>query len=105
MTTGASKSAFSFNSHAGILPGPEALAGFSDESFLNTHDTVTEGGFEYCISAEAPGTSGIKELMGARKVSLIMLAKVLGLDKGSWRVCFKINFGSVRVVDCIPPML
>ena len=58
---------------------------------------------EYCTSAEAPGTSGIKELMEVRKVSLIVLAKVVGLGTGPRKICFNNNFGSVRVADCIPP--
>ena len=41
VTTGVSRSAFSFNSHVGMLSGPDAFAGLSEESFLKTQNSVT----------------------------------------------------------------
>ena len=43
VTTGASRSAFSFNSHAGMLSGHDAFARLSEESFFKTQNSVAKG--------------------------------------------------------------
>ena len=43
VTTGASWSAFSFNSHLRILSGPDVFEGLSAESFFKTQNSLAKG--------------------------------------------------------------
>ena len=97
VTTGASKSAFSFKSQAGTLSGPEALAG------LRTQNYVTIGASVCCTATEIPGSNGLKIFIGARKALLMTLARAARLETGLETICFKTEVGSVRIANCILP--
>ncbi len=98
-TTGANKSAFSFSSQDGIMSGPEALAGFSVESFLNTQCSEIKGGLGWRTSVIASGAKAPKMLMGSRKALLIVLARVVGPELSPVSMCLRADIGSDQVAD------
>ena len=102
VTTGASRSAFSFNSHLGIFSGPDAFAGLSKESFLKTRNSVAKGKvlISACDRSWDIDTSGQKILNGERKESLVA---GLVLSPPSIAIFLSVDSGSAQVVDVIPP--
>ena len=76
VTNGASRSAFSFNSHVGMLSGPDAFLGLSEESFLKTQNSIAKGRVLMSACGSSLDTSGEKILIGERKESLMTLASL-----------------------------
>ena len=78
VTTGASRSALSFNSHVGMLSRPDAFAGLSEESFLKTQNSVAKGRVLISACDRSSDTSGEKILIAERKELLMTLARFVG---------------------------
>ena len=92
--------------HAGKPSGSEALAWLRVVSFFRTQNSVTVGGLVCCTSPDGSACSGEKEFIGAARNALLMvLARAVRLESGPESICFKIEVGSVRLANCIPPSL
>ena len=103
VTTRASRSALSFNSHVGTLSGADAFAGLSEESFLKTQNSVAKG--RVLISAYdcSSDTSGEKVLIAERKELLMTVARFVGLVLSPPPIFLSVDSGSAWVVDVTPP--
>ena len=67
VTTRASRSAFSFNSHAGMLSGHDAFARLSEESFLKTQNSVAKGRVLISACGSSSDTSGERYSSGRER--------------------------------------
>ena len=103
VTAGASRSALSFKSHLGMLSGPDAFAGLSEDSFLKTQNSVAKGRVLISACDCSSDTSGEKILIAERKELLITLARFVGLVLSLPSIFLSVDSGSARVVDVIPP--
>lgn len=103
VTTGASKSGFSFSSQPGMPPGHEALAQLRAVSFFRTRNSVTVSESVCYATTENSGSKGINVYIGAKNALLMILAREVGLESDPESICFRTDVGSVCVADCIPP--